>query len=190
MSCTRSEFDAFWDDLNIDFPPYKVSAEELARQSDRWYEDLRVFTASALREGFRQYARKGSHRPKLSDIYAGAAKYTQDLRDTAANSRGLRAESDSDRCPCGCGGKRWAMALLDGNGKPRKFPTDPHAFASPEEQSVYGVPLADVLKFAGDFMTRDHMECSRRRVDEPPRNTGRMIGLDVRGVEVWMKSQE
>jgi len=184
---TPQEFTEFWTLLNEEFPPYKVTAEDLTKQGRRYYAELRMQTKAALDDSFRAWARAQERRPKLAHLLAGCAAYHQRL-NAALDIRRRREEPprDVNVCVCGCGGTRWAMALLDEAGSPRRFPADPAAIGIPTLGAAAQNAIAGrVAALAGEFMTRDRVECLQSRSELVPRDTGTFLGRDDRGVPVW-----
>jgi hypothetical protein len=165
---SRVEFGAWWNELNREFPPYKLPADVLSAQADRWYRELNEFTIHALYDAFAAWLRKEDRRPKLAHMRAGCLLYL--MRVTAAIEIGRKrevVEIDSNHCICGCGGTRWAAVLFDSSGNPRT-------------EKIEG---AD-----GKFYdaTRDHVECLVSGRDSIPHGIGDLLGRDSRGIPVWI----
>lgn len=187
MSTTWEEFGGFWDDLNLEYPPYKFEPEEMERQARVYFAELESFPIGVLRESLRRWMRESEKRPRLAALIFGARVYQEELRKATETRRVLVAESNPDRCPCGCAGERWALVLRDREGKPRKFNAALTETTATAAAGAFGAIVAEKIRaLADDFMTRDHVECRLRNFDAPPREHGRLLGKDERGLGVWI----
>jgi len=164
-SVTREEFAAWWDDLNRDFPPYKFTVEDLAKQARIWFDDLRHHPKLALEDSLRAWRRTQERRPKLAHILAGCVEYQRRI-SSALDIRAKRETvSDGLHCDCGCGGIRWAQLLVDTAGAAR---------------TVLNKATGELIT-----LTRDHVECRRMRLSQVPGDAGEFVERDERGVPVW-----
>ena len=187
-----TDFGAWWDTLNREAPPYKLSTEEIAAQARYWYSQMKVFTKPALDESLERWLRTQGTRPRLSHMLAGAGEHMRRITEAMAHRHVQNIPApDSNHCSCGCGGQRWSEVLLDADGKPRHYPANLEAFGLPASLSVKmreGV-AAQITALAGDIMRRQHVECRRMRTDAPPHETHERIGTEE-GIPVWMRSPE
>lgn len=108
MALTLPEFTAWWEVMNAEFPTYKQSADDLAVVANEWYRDLRFQNVTALGEASRLWRRENAKRPHLSDIIKLCG--TVHFREQAKAARN-NEWADTNKCPCGCGGVRWALYL-------------------------------------------------------------------------------
>ena len=184
---TPQEFAIWWDVLNAEFPPYKVPADELARQSRRWFHELRLFSRAALEDALRTWMRSSERRPKLTHILAGAQAYNRRI-DDALDIRGRQViEHDGNRCACGCGGLRWARVITDSAGNPRFYPKAMGQPSLPDGimGAARGAITREFESLADTPMTADLVECRRLGISRVPTDTGELVGMDERGVGVW-----
>ena len=189
---TQSEFGAWWDVLNREYPVYKGTIEDLAAQAGTWYAQLKFSTKPALDEALERWLRTQPHRPKLVHILTGAGEHMRRITEAMAHRHKQDMPApDANHCICGCGGQRWSEVLLDAKGKPRHYPANLEAFGLPASLSANmreGV-AAQITALAGDVMRRQHVECRRLRTDAPPHETHERIGTEE-GLPVWMRSPE
>jgi hypothetical protein len=185
---TRAEFASWWDALNVEFPPYKLSAAELGKQAHRWFFELERCSLDALDDSFREWCRQSDRRPHLNNILAGCGAYNRRRLDVLnRESQQTRIAPDSNHCECGCAGVRWAKVMLDAVGQPRRYGTSPEAFGAPLLRPDISGPVTSlVLALSGDYVTRDFLECVRSGSNLQPVTDGERLGLDERGVMVWL----
>lgn len=191
LELTQEQFADFWADLNREWPPYKISAEEIAKQGNRYFSELRAYSAAALEDSYRAWLRKNDRRPRLSHLLEGCAEYMHRLK-AAIDIRGREEVPDHPNfCPCRCQGTRWAMVLLDAQGQARRFPASPAAIGVPNiDAAAQNAIAVRVAGLAGEPMTRDRIECRRQGSDLIPRDTGTFLGRDDRGVPIWTTTRQ
>ena len=154
---TVEQWEAIWRSINLDFKPFRVSDDDLALQGAEWYRSIRRYSNAAIEDAWAQYRTRFDTRPRLSHIMAGAREYTARVHDALMTSAKLRDQDNPNRCPCGCGGKRWARILTDDSGDPRAI---------------------------GDqYVTRDELECLRLSVSL---THGTKYGTDRRDVPMML----
>lgn len=106
----REQFQSWWDSLNAEFPTYKLKDEQIESVARQWFRELQFQTPQILADATRAWRRQNSKRPHLSDILSLCG--TLHLREQSVAQKKKSEEwTDTNVCPCGCDGARWALAL-------------------------------------------------------------------------------
>lgn len=108
MALTPSDFGKWWAALNVEFPVYNRTAPELEVVGKAWYKDLQHQTSDSLDFATRTWRKENSKRPHLADILRLCGTFHG--RETFKRKQNTEW-TDTNRCPCGCGGVRWALYL-------------------------------------------------------------------------------
>ena len=157
---TADRWAQIWTAINADFPAYRVNDTLLATQGQEWYGELKRYSLGAVNYAWAQYRKEHERRPKLSHLLALCGSY--DRRVLAALDKRKShedPETDPNRCPCGCGGIRWARVIHGRDGEPRMW-TD------------------------GAYVTRDEIECKRTNANRVPAAKAHAHGHDSRGIPI------
>lgn len=141
---TREQFNLWWDALNAEFPTYKLSDDQLAAVAKSWFRELQFQDLPILTEATREWRRATGKRPHISDILERCGRLHW-VEVTIAKRKHEAEWTDTNVCPCGCGGVRWALAL------PHSRPPMTRDRLSCSAWRVDVLPLAD-----GHFIGNDY----------------------------------
>lgn len=168
LRLTADRWAEIWAGVNTDYPLYRGTEAALAKQGQEWYQELRGCSLGAVNHAWSEYRKTGDKRPKLANLLALAAGYERwqlQARERYAHAQAASTPADPDRCPCGCGGVRWARVLTAPDGAPRQWSD-------------------------GKFVTRDELECLAARTAVRPAGSQYAHGADNRRVLVLSTPRE
>lgn len=167
----NERFDAWYAQVNAEWPQYGMTEEAAADQARRWKYAMGEIPTHALAHALKRALATSKKRPSMAELLAWA-------NEAAPRQVGLpeRPVTHATECDCGCGGKKWYKLLRDWTGNVRTYPNSVGEVSGVMPSVLAGRPevAATLEQLVGQPMLRMRCACRKYGGDPLPPDTFRL----------------